>query len=384
MPVLNGSKRFALLVVLTLGLILGLGGVLTADPASAQTLGPSVRIQFAGPGGSGDTSVPVADDGTVEADFGITRFGSYSWSIFADDGELLAQGVIVVDEAEEPCDAGTLQVGGSCAGVTHENLDGSPSFLTFAIRGEPATAEPSTTSTAAVNVDDEPDVVTSSDGGSNLWLVVVVIGLLLLLLSVFLTWSPSSRKKKGPPPPPPPPPTPPAAATPPPAYVPPKPPKPVCRIEVEATRIPAVRSLPVYHLCVVYYDANGKPTYFRGGPGRPPSPGKPHGNITAISGPHVPGAVDWSPGCPSIVVAEGPHVCGKDKLLATEIKRINTLLVTYAPFGPNSNTTARRLLKAAGVPEKKPVTIAPGWGDKDLDPRPTSDIAPVTGTTRGR
>lgn len=226
-----------------------------------------------------------------------------------------------------------------------------------------------------------PEPPADAGGGATLWVVLIILALLLLFGGAFLTFGSPSAGGKPPPAPPKGPPTT-GSAPAPPVIVTRPPGVPSCRIEVQATKITALKGLPVYHLCVVYFDQNGVATYFRGGPGGPGGE-PPYGTIEAITGAHVPGSIDYQAGCPTVVVAKGPKVCGANVLLAAECARVNKLGVRYNKFGPNSNTTARRLLKAAGARQDKPVWSAPGWDDTALDPPPpdTTGIAPVTGGT---
>lgn len=139
-----------------------------------------------------------------------------------------------------------------------------------------------------------------------------------------------------------------------------------CKVDVRATKITATGSLPIYHLFVIYTDPAGDEYYYRGGPGNRCGGAPPHYAIATNHGRYLPGTVDWAPGAPSTTVATGPAACGKDSCLASEVGRIDGTCTPYAPLGPNSNTVARTLLSKCGLPQKKPVWIAPGWGDPDL------------------
>jgi hypothetical protein len=136
-----------------------------------------------------------------------------------------------------------------------------------------------------------------------------------------------------------------------------------CRIDVRATHIGGfLSSAPVWHLFVVATDTAGTESFYRGGPGGPGAP-PPYGSILTTHGPYLPGTVDWEPGAPSVTVASGAAACGKGSCFVSELSRIDGTATPYAPLGPNSNTVARSLLSTCGVPERKPVILAPGWGD---------------------
>jgi hypothetical protein len=142
-----------------------------------------------------------------------------------------------------------------------------------------------------------------------------------------------------------------------------------CKVDVRATHIGGFLShAPVWHLFIVYTDSIGTDFFFRGGPRGScvgAAPGG-YGTIQSASGPYVPGTVDWDPGAPSVTILSGSSTCGKDTCFSSELSRIDSLCVPYNPTGPNSNTVARTLLSRCGIPQSKPVLIAPGWGDPVL------------------
>ena len=142
-----------------------------------------------------------------------------------------------------------------------------------------------------------------------------------------------------------------------------------CKIDVRATHIGGILSgLPIWHLFIVYTDGTGTEYFYRGGPGGscPGVGAGGYGTIISTSGAYTAGTVDWSPGAPSSTVMSGSGACGKDACFASELSRIDGTCTPYAPTGPNSNTVAKTLLSNCGVPLKKPVTIAPGWGNPSL------------------
>lgn len=133
------------------------------------------------------------------------------------------------------------------------------------------------------------------------------------------------------------------------------------QVDVRATKITGLGGLPVHHLFIVYRDAAGHPSFFRGGPSGSGGAGG-YGNIACTSGPYVPGTVDWAPGAPSETVATGAAADGKDTTFRTTLGRIDGAGIAYNPTGPNSNSVVRTLLSDASLPARKPVWIAPGWG----------------------
>jgi hypothetical protein len=141
-----------------------------------------------------------------------------------------------------------------------------------------------------------------------------------------------------------------------------------CRVDVAATRIGGILSrAPIWHLLVVYADSSGTEHFFRGGPGGSCSgvAAGGYGTILGTSGPYVPGTVDYPP-IHSTTVLTGSAACGKESCFASELARIDASCTPYSATGPNSNTVARTLLANCGVPQSKPVRIAPGWGDPPL------------------
>jgi hypothetical protein len=138
-----------------------------------------------------------------------------------------------------------------------------------------------------------------------------------------------------------------------------------CKVEVGATHIGGeLESFPVWHLLVIYTNTSGE-YYYRGGPGNPCVPTKPYKGIQGAFGLYVDRTVDY-PAVHRTTAAQGPDVCGKDRCLETELRRIHHSCTPYQPFGPNSNTVARTLLSKCGLPQVRPVFLAPAWGDPDL------------------
>lgn len=132
------------------------------------------------------------------------------------------------------------------------------------------------------------------------------------------------------------------------------------QVDVRATRITGLGPLPVHHLFVIYRNSRGVEYFFRGGPGGSGADG--YGPIVTNRGRYLPGTVDWEPGAPSVTAMSGPAAVGKDTSFIAELDRIHGARIPYKPTGPNSNSVARTILHRSGVPEVKPVFIAPGWG----------------------
>lgn len=87
------------------------------------------------------------------------------------------------------------------------------------------------------------------------------------------------------------------------------------------------------------------------------------GPIVTDYGPYVPGTVDWTTR-PSgqQTVRQVPGSCDAiEATFAAEADRIEAAQIPYEPTGPNSNTTVRVLLEAAGIADVIPVVWAPGW-----------------------
>jgi hypothetical protein len=137
-------------------------------------------------------------------------------------------------------------------------------------------------------------------------------------------------------------------------------------IDVLATHIKG-KDLPVYHLFLVYnYSATDR-SFFRGGPGGacPNVATGEHGTILMTAGEYDSTSIDWSPGAPSVTVTDTAG--DRERLcLSKEAERIQQTCTPYEALGPNSNTVAKTLLSKCGLPLKKPVALAPGWGDPDL------------------
>jgi hypothetical protein len=117
-------------------------------------------------------------------------------------------------------------------------------------------------------------------------------------------------------------------------------------------------------LYIVHTDDFGTQTGWRGGPGGGGGGG--FGNIVGTTGAYAPGFIDWDPGAPSVTVGSGAAVCGKTTCFASELVRIDATATPYDPTGPNSNTWVKTVLDNCGLPKRKPVWIAPGFGDPNL------------------
>jgi hypothetical protein len=139
-----------------------------------------------------------------------------------------------------------------------------------------------------------------------------------------------------------------------------------CAVDVRATHIGGILSgAPVWHLYLVHTDEFGRQTGWRGGPSGSGGAGG-FGEIIGTTGPYDPGFIDWDPGAPSVNVGMGPSVCGKTTDFASELSRIDGTRTPYSPTGPNSNTWVKTVLTNSGLPARKPVLIAPGFGDPAL------------------
>ncbi|WP_221269337.1 DUF4157 domain-containing protein [Mucilaginibacter sp. X5P1] len=136
-----------------------------------------------------------------------------------------------------------------------------------------------------------------------------------------------------------------------------------CRVDVRATKIPALHGIPIYHLFVILHNkGTGEESYYRGGP----AGSGPFGNIVTMHGRYLPGTIDWEPSAPSVTAQDPVDCTTTDACLVRELARIDGTATPYAPTGPNSNTVARTILHNCGIPEVKPVWVAPGWGDPVL------------------
>ncbi len=207
------------------------------------------------------------------------------------------------------------------------------------------------------------------------------------------------------------PPPPPAAvvAPPPAAVVPP----PSCKVEVGASLL---GSLPFggsyYHLFVLYTDASGTVTYYRGGPsgggfsapsqasggssehgsgessgsgsnpsggpsessgpsssssdssGSPEDGGGSFGYIYVEHGEYLPGTIDYEPSPPRVTIEEGASTCGAGARLETAFAAVGSSRTPYRPLGPNSNSTVYTALRSAGFTPQVPSGVwAPGKDD---------------------
>ena len=64
---------------------------------------------------------------------------------------------------------------------------------------------------------------------------------------------------------------------------------------------------------------------------------------------------------------EGPRASRRDEEDAMDATNtIEFQGIAYKPTGPNSNTVAKTLLSALGIPPRKPGVLAPGWDDPPL------------------
>jgi hypothetical protein len=107
-----------------------------------------------------------------------------------------------------------------------------------------------------------------------------------------------------------------------------------CQVDIRANY--ALGAPPVRHLYVIYTDAIGRQTVFRGGP-TSQNPTK-FGPIKAVAAPYTgPGSPDWSASGtdPTVAVASGGSACGSDICLAGEVDRINSMSIPYVAAGPN-------------------------------------------------
>ena len=129
-----------------------------------------------------------------------------------------------------------------------------------------------------------------------------------------------------------------------------------CRIDVRST--PVVGGL-ARHLFIVRHDlATGAEHVYRGGPTHG---GPAFGNIVTTNMPYVAGAVDWSPGAPSVTSIPVTNSAAIDACLQHHLARIDGLAVPYAPLGPNSNTVVKTLLSSCGLPIVSPNIVVPGF-----------------------
>lgn len=134
-----------------------------------------------------------------------------------------------------------------------------------------------------------------------------------------------------------------------------------CQVDLRANY--ALPPTPARHMYVIYTDAIGRQSVFRGGPANPP-PTTNYGSIVAVDRPYGPGAVDWSTTDPSQIVASGASACGLAVCFSSQVDRINSLQIPYQPLGPNSNSVAYTILSNCGLPQpsQPPFGWAPGWG----------------------
>jgi hypothetical protein len=131
-----------------------------------------------------------------------------------------------------------------------------------------------------------------------------------------------------------------------------------------------------YHAYVVTTDPNGGQNYFRGGPsaggpsggssgqlGGASSGSNSWGPIITETGPYLPGTVDYQTGNPpSVTVHEDdkPCTCIDEKFSKT-LKDIEAAKIPYNPFGPNSNSVAKKTVESGGFSAPTPPVWVPGW-----------------------
>jgi RHS repeat-associated protein len=174
----------------------------------------------------------------------------------------------------------------------------------------------------------------------------------------------------------------------------------LCRVQVNFWRL----GPGYYHAYILTSDALGT-TYFRGGPGaggpssgssgasssgsggssshscksgssssnssNSSSPGSggnggntgPWGPLSAVSGPYVPGTVDWDPGNPpTMTVLDNGLPCSiYNQPLANSVSAVNSANIPYNPFSTNSNAFVNNALTWSGITHGQPPVWAPGW-----------------------
>ena len=142
-------------------------------------------------------------------------------------------------------------------------------------------------------------------------------------------------------------------------------------IHVGATTI----SSPIigyYHLFVLYTDSTGSQFYFRGGPGGSESG---YGNIITACAPYVEGEIEYNPRNLLEEVYQGVDACSKLNVIQNKLNEIEGWNVPYVPAGPNSNSVIATLLKASGLPQRKPAVPAPGF-EMEVTPTGAEEISP--------
>ncbi len=153
----------------------------------------------------------------------------------------------------------------------------------------------------------------------------------------------------------------------------------MCTVEVRYKRVIG----PTHHAFIVTTDSDSV-NYFRGGPagngfgsgssgsGASSASSGTSGGADAMRGwgpivtrygPYQPGTIDWTtrPTGQQTVRQTAGSCDAIEGVFAAEADRIEAARIPYSPFGPNSNTTVRTLLEAAGITDVTPVVWAPGW-----------------------
>jgi RHS repeat-associated protein len=177
----------------------------------------------------------------------------------------------------------------------------------------------------------------------------------------------------------------------------------LCKVEVRFAKI----GPNWYHAYILTTSPNGSQTYFRGGPsaagpssgasgalgsasggsasgssgsrssgssnssnssspgsgrGGPSANNGPWGPINTISGPYLPGTVDYETGTPpSVVLQDDNEPCGCNSAFASTLNNIQNAQIPYNPLSTNSNATARAVLQGGGFNPPTPPVWAPGW-----------------------
>lgn len=127
-----------------------------------------------------------------------------------------------------------------------------------------------------------------------------------------------------------------------------------------------------YHLFVLYTDSTGSQFYFRGGPGGSESG---YGNIITSCAPYVEGEIEYNPRNLLEEVYQGTDACDKVNVMQNKLNEIEGWNVPYVPAGPNSNSIIATLLKASGLPHRKPAVPAPGF-EMEVTPLGAEEISP--------
>lgn len=139
-----------------------------------------------------------------------------------------------------------------------------------------------------------------------------------------------------------------------------------CQVDLRAKWVRQANvSTPFRHMYIIYTDAIGRQSIFRGGPANDNPLNL--GPIVAVDVPYQLGAPDWSTTDPSTAIEQGATACGRAVCFASEVDRINSLHIPYVALAParNSNSVAYTILTNCGLPQSPsnpPYTPAPGWG----------------------